>query len=623
MKIITGLVILLVCFHTPLPGMTDQELLLELERLGSDFFWDEASSSTGLIRDRANNEPYVVDGNVQASIASTGFGLTVLCVAHSRKWLGYDEVYNRILATLNFFKSSVQGRDGFYYHFVNIHDGSRLSSCELSSIDTTLFIAGALFAGQYFKNTEIESLADELYRKVNWAWMCNNTNFVQMGWTPPNNFFSLWDGFNEDVILDFLAIGSPTYPPKNSPKCWTDMDRPTGTFGTNSFNIIYSDPENPLFPIHYPHCWLDMRKIRYNSVNYYTNGIRTAVINRQFSSTNRNPDHNIWGAAATDNPFGGYSAYGTPPGPGYTNDGTVAPVGAGGSVMFTPLESIRCLRHMYTNYGSTIWGGNVFLGKYGFSSYLNARVSKCGGTVIGIDQGAIVLSIENYLSGMVWDVFMQIPYIQTAMKTMGFIAESDISGPSSVNDLAVYGNRLEWTAPSDNSGKVKRYEIRYGTRKMINLASWNDGTELVQFLEPKQAGSRESLMIEGVPEGNYYLALRSGDEAGNKSLLSNPTEKVVIYGISDKLLQNFPNPASDKTAIRFLLQETSDVELNAYSLSGRMVREWDLKDQGKGYHQFDWDLKDNDHSILGPGIYTLILRINNTRAGSIKVIIVR
>lgn len=619
---LTGVLLFLFFIPSGLGGMTDNELLEHIQKLTCDFFWYEASPSTGLIRDHAINEPYVVDGNAQSSTASTGFGLTALCIAHSRKHLSYQDVYDRIRTTLAFFNSgSVQGRDGFYYHFVNISDGSRLFSCELSSIDTALFIAGALFAGQYFKGTEIETLADSLYRKVNWQWMCNGDDTVNMAWYPGTGFTGAeWDGYNEDVILDFLAIGSPTYPPNNSPNCWVNMNRPVGSFA--GYTMIKTDPENALFVHQYPQCWLDLRKARYAGVNYFTNSRKNAIANRIFSSTNQNPDHLLWGASATDNPFGGYSAYGAPPGSDITNDGTIAPVGAGGSVMLLPDESIQALRHMYTNYRSIFWGGNVFYGKYGFSCYINARVSMCGGTVIGIDQGAIALSIENYLTGMVWDVFMQIPYMQDALSRMGFAAESDITRPLPVTDLACFGNLLKWTAPSDDSGVVKKYTLRYSPKRIINMAEWHDAVELTNSQVPKAAGSAESLLLNFIPAGEYYFALRSEDSAGNRSLLSNPTEKVVVHEAKDRLLQNFPNPASGSTTLRYILSETADVRLRLYSLSGKLLKEWDRPASAAGYHQFDWDLQ-TDGALLPPGLYRLVMAKGKKNISEIKIAVVR
>lgn len=640
------ILLLLLCTSVPLFGLTDNELLLQLEQLGCNYFWNEASPSTGLVRDKANNDPYA-SGTSLASISTTGFGLTALCIAHSRKWLSYNDVYNRILTTLNYFNNgSVSGYNGFYFHFIDINSGTRSDpGSELSSIDTSLFIAGALFAAQYFKGTQIETVANQLYQKINWQWLCNSGDFVSMGWKPESyptaggftipyaggNLCSyLWSNYNEGMLLDFLAIGSSAYPPNNSPNCWTHMTNRRGNFA--GYSLITTDPQNSLFVHLYPQCWLDLRKMTYmrnsTNINYYTNSKNAILVNRIFTSTNKNPIRktDFWGASASEGPGAGvYQAYGAPPGLHYTNDGTITPIAAGASVMITPNESIRCLKFMYTNYQNFTYGVNLFYGQYGFSDFINKRVNQCGGSVIGIDEGAIVLSLENYATGLVWDVFMQLPSIKSAIDQMGFNKGSDsfYYRPSTVSDLVYSYDKLTWTAPSDNSGNVKKYYMKYSKTQIINMAQWNDAIDIPNSLVPQAAGASEILIADFIPEGDYYFAIRSEDADGNKSLISGTSEKKHTSAQADTLFPNYPNPAKDSTTIRYQLNGVADITFRLYGLSGNLLKEWVLPNSSSGYHEFVWDLKDKNNKLLTPGIYQLILEKGNRKIQETKVVVIR
>ncbi len=399
---------------------TKSRFLNLVQRKAFYFFWNEANPKNGLIRERAAN---FMEGDTDprslASIASVGFGLTAICIGHSRGWISYDKAYQRILTTLKFFKNSVEGTNGFYYHFLNIYTGKRAGDCELSSIDTAIFLAGALFAGAYFKGTQIERIADQLYRKTDWDWMRNKKVYICMGWKPEEGFLPYyWQDYSEGFLLYVLAIGSPTHPPKNGVEGWKRFNMPVGSY--KKYKYVYCPWRNALFIHQYPQLWLDLRDKIYNSINFFENSVKATLANRQYcidnSSKFKSYNKNCWGLTACDGPDG-YTVYGAPPWDERypaALDGTVAPTAAGGSVMFTPNESIRALKYMYKNFKEDIWG------KYGFCDAFNIDEDYYDGDVIGIDLGAMLLSIENYRTGLVWKKFMQISYIKNALKKMGF-----------------------------------------------------------------------------------------------------------------------------------------------------------------------------------------------------------
>ncbi len=392
----------------------NEEFLDLVQKKAFEFFWYEANTENGLIKDRANN--FGPDNYKISSIASVGFGLTAICIAEKRGWLKHEEAYSRVLTTLKFFKEKMKREYGFFYHFVHMDNGEPLRKSEVSSIDTVLFLAGALFCGEFYKGTEVEELARQIYLTVDWFSMLNGGTTLSMGYKPahlPDAGFIVdrWSYYSEAMLLYLLAIGSPTHP--IPAEYWYEWQRPIRKY--KDYTVV-SFPA--LFVHQYSHLWIDFRNKHDTIADYFQNSIDATLANRQFCIDNMEkyktygPDS--WGLTACDGPDG-YSVHGAAPSiypP--KHDGTVAPTAAGGSLMFTPKESISCLRNLYSKHKDKIWG------IYGFSDAFNLDRNWYASDVIGIDQGAIVLSIENYRSGMVWEYFMRNEYIKTAMQKAGF-----------------------------------------------------------------------------------------------------------------------------------------------------------------------------------------------------------
>jgi len=611
-------------------GMSDDEFLNMLEEKAFWFFWDEANPSNGLIQDRARN--FTTDIYNYSSIASVGFGLTAICVAHSRGWINYDEAYSRILTTLKTFRDvPVVNEHGFFYHFLDMDTGARYGSCEVSSIDTTIFLAGALFAGQYFKGTEIETIADELYRAADWIWMSNGNKFVNMSWKPESQFgLFYWDSFDEGILLDVLAIGSPTHT-KNS-NCWSDMARPVDTYDV--YTLIYCSPNNPLFVHQYPHIWIDFRRKEYASTDYFENSRKATLANRQFCIDHQGDyatySPTCWGLTSGDDPDGGYTAYGAPPGGGGNVDGTVQPTASAGSIMFTPGESIETLKYMYDNYKSTIWG------KYGFCDGFNLDRAPDwrGDDVIGISQGATMLAIENHRTGMIWDVFMQIPYISDALNEMGFSDTGDNTRPEKIDLKAREGSDtgeviLSWTAPGDdgNVGRATEYIIRYSEREITNYAIWCGANDVTGEPIPRNAGSEETFRKENLTPGRrYYFAIRAVDDVGNKSILSS-SPSASPERRKSKLNQIYPNPfkpLKDGTVtISYNLTTAANVVIEVYNISGEEIREWSEGYKSEGEYRTSWNGKNRGMNRVSSGIYVILLRENGVAVDRKKMAVIK
>src|SRR5260221_8774637 len=214
----------------------DAVMLDDVERRSFHYFRDLADPHTYLIPDRAPTPSF-------SSIAAVGFGLTAYGIGAERGYVTRTSAAQRTLATLQSMLAMKQGPDprgvsgykGLFYHFLDMKSGERFETVELSTIDTTLLVAGALFAQSYFDRdnaaeADIRRDAETLYERVEWTWEEVRPHAVSMGWTPENGFHTYdWRGYNEAMILVILALGSPTHPV--DPEAWAAYHS-TDTSGT-------------------------------------------------------------------------------------------------------------------------------------------------------------------------------------------------------------------------------------------------------------------------------------------------------------------------------------------------------------------------------------------------------
>ena len=418
---------------TPLPEV-DSTFLNDLQRSHFNYFWELAAPS-GLIPDRASE----TNQNAMYSIAATGFGLSVYIVGVERGFITRSEAAQRTLTTLQTLANSPQGPassgtigyKGFFYHFLNNSTGLREGTSELSTVDTGLLMAGALCSASYFNGTdatetEIRRLADTLYRSVDWQWALNGGSLLSMGWTPENGFLPYtWQGYNEAMILYLLAIGAPDANQSLRGSAWTAW---TATYRYASFEGYEMVNFSPLFGHQYSHIWVDFANIKdaymraRSGLDYFENSRRATLANRAYCISNPSgyPDYGttLWGLTACDGPneggAWGYYARGASA-EGIADDGTLAPTAAGGSMPFTPQESYATLQAM-RNYR-----GGLLYTRYGFRDSFNPSLGWIDPWWIGIDQGPIVLMIENYRSGLLWKIMKGNSYLVAGLREAGFI----------------------------------------------------------------------------------------------------------------------------------------------------------------------------------------------------------
>jgi hypothetical protein len=436
--------------RSPLSLSYSDRLMLErVQRAHFQHFVEFMDPNTGLVLDRSR-------ASSPASIAATGFALTAYPVAAERGWIRRQDAAAYALKVLRTLWHAPQGPEtdgtsgfhGFFYHFLDPSTGLRSAppkfwKCEISSIDTALLMAGVLFARSYFAGDsadelEIRSLADQLYRRVEWDWLLRDTGLIGHGWTPETGMIEYeYRGLNEAMLLYLLALGSPTHAiPARS---WTAFigDSKAETYYDQSFVRC---PGSPMFVYQYPHVWVDFRGIaddvnRRLGFDYFENSRRATIAQHRYARHNplgwKGYDNYTWGLTASDGPmvsdlaathheqspqFLGYSERGAP---GGTDDGTIAPTAALGSLPFAPGIVLKTLKRWLRD-RPEIFGPRGFFDAFNASFDNTTPSGWVDPDTISIDQGPILLMLENYQSGLVWETMKNEPYLRAGLAQAGF-----------------------------------------------------------------------------------------------------------------------------------------------------------------------------------------------------------
>lgn len=420
--------------------------LNELERACFEFFWHEADPLTGLVRDRASADGG--DARRTASIAATGFGLTALCIGHERGYRPRAEIAERVQATLDFLLRHASHHQGFFYHFLDIHDGRRVRFSEVSPVDTAILLCGVLTCRQYFESGSLRSVASQIYDRVRWPWALNGGSTFALSWRPEYGFSPLrWDTYCESMMLYLLAMGSGRHP--IPAECWRGIRRPWMEYGKYRFIAGAS----PLFIHQFSHAWFDFRGQRDDYTDYFANSVLACEAHRSFCQelSRQFPSYGggVWGITASDSRRG-YVAWGGPPLQGPI-DGTIVPAAAAGSLPFLFSEAVDLLRLLRSRYGGQIWR------RYGFVDAFNPLVGWCSRDVLGIDVGISLLMAENARSEFVWQTFMRNPEARLGMEKAGFSPLKQTPVLYAVNQPAALAagssGRLVSTAPGRAAGK--------------------------------------------------------------------------------------------------------------------------------------------------------------------------
>lgn len=423
------------------PAETESHMLDAIQRGAFDYFLHETNDANGLVRDKTCPD-------WPASIAAVGLGLTAYPVGVERGFVTRREAAERTLTTLRFFWRSKQGpapdatgHRGFYYHFLDMQTGARAWQCELSTVDSALLLGGMLTAAAYFDGDgtaerEIRDLADRLYARVDWQWAQNGEATVTHGWKPESGFLPYrWEGYDEALLLYVLGLGSPTHPlPAESYRAWASTYEWKTVYDTE---LLYA---GPLFTHQLSHVWIDFRGIqdafmREHGSDYFENSRRATFVQQQHGI--RNPGgfahygELCWGITASEGPgeitckidgierrFFGYLARAVPYGP---DDGTIAPWAVVASLPFAPEITVPTL----ADFRRWQRAGDH---RYGFKAAFNPTFPDSGGLPngwvsqwhFGINEGPSVVMIQNYKSGLVWQLMRGCRYLVAGLRAAGF-----------------------------------------------------------------------------------------------------------------------------------------------------------------------------------------------------------
>ncbi len=388
----------------------DDTLLDDIEKAAALYFWEQAHPDTGLVKDRSKAN--ASDSTIVASIAATGFGLTALCIAENRGWVSYEDARDRVITTLTFLARKMPTHRGFFFHWANIVTGERIWDAEVSSVDTAILLCGVLTARQHFRYAEITRLAYEIFSRVDWTWLSEDTTLLPHGWTPETGFLPYhWDYYSELMMIYLLGLGSEAHPLPSD--AWNAWKRTTFEYD----GLRYIGSYAPLFVHQYSQAWFDFRNKRDKYADYFKNSSVATEVHRRFclELSKQFPDYSndLWGITASDSEHG-YVIWGGPPQTGPI-DGTVSPSAAGGSLPFLPEATLKVLRNIRTRYGARAWS------RYGFVNAFSPLKNWYDTDVIGIDTGITMLMAENLRSGFVWDTFMKNPEAKRGFQRAGFM----------------------------------------------------------------------------------------------------------------------------------------------------------------------------------------------------------
>jgi hypothetical protein len=414
---------------------SDEQIFTEVQRQTFQYFWEGAEPNCGMARERfhADNVYSDNDKNIVTS-GGSGFGVMAILVGIHRGFITRKEGMERIDKIVNFLKTAdrfhgawphwLDGETGKVKPFGTKDNGGDL-------VETSYMIQGLLCARQYFDNGDsteqvLAARIDTLWREVEFDWYRNRKNVLYWHWSPNYGWemdFPV-EGYNECLIMYILAASSPEHsvPPEVYHQGWAqkgEIRSPCTVYRGLPLQFYHqggSPYGGPLFWSHYSYLGLDPRGLKDRYGDYWQENRNQALINYTWCVKNLKlykgygPDN--WGLTASYS-VAGYAAHA----PGKEYDlGVISPTAALSSFPYTPAESMQAMRHWYNDMKDKIWG------PYGFYDAFSETADWFPKRYLAIDQGPIVVMMENYRSGLIWDLFMSCPEIKTGLKTLGFIS---------------------------------------------------------------------------------------------------------------------------------------------------------------------------------------------------------
>lgn len=424
-----------------LKDFTDEELLEMVQQYTFRYFWEGAHPQTGMTLERSNSS-----GKTAAS-GATGMGLMAMIVAHEREYRPRDEIKGKIIQILEFLEKC-EKHHGAWSHWYNADTYKTQpfsSNDDGGDIVETSYVAQGLIAiKNYFTGTDTKSVlirqkADKLWKEIDWDWYRKfGENVLYWHWSPNYDFQKNMkvSGWNECLVTYIMAASSPTYgvPEEVYSQGWA---RSGNMANKRSFyNLEISLAPNwggPLFFTHYSHLGINPKGLRDKYADYWVEHVNTTLIHYEYAKANplghRNYSENCWGLTASDDPFG-YSAHR----PQTNDNGTISPTAALSAFPYTPHESMKALKYFYRERGSELFG------KYGFYDAFNDNLGWVKEAYLGIDQGPIIVMIENYRTGLLWKNVMKDADVKSGLIKLGFDFSTMVTGLKSAETVNLFPN---------------------------------------------------------------------------------------------------------------------------------------------------------------------------------------
>ncbi len=499
-------------------SMTDEELLTSVQEATFRYFYHFGHPVSGMARERNSSANTVTSGG-------TGFGLMTLPVGVERGFVSRDSAAARALKIMTFLRDKAERYHGAWAHWMNGETGQTIPFSAFDDggdlVETAYLVMGFLTIRQYFDGadsteTELRALATELWEAVEWDWYrrFDNGAFLYWHWSPNYG----WQmnlrirGFNEAMIVYLLAIASPTHsvPATLYYNGWAGAGYTNG--GSFYGYPLCAGPSwgGPLFFTHYTFMGFDPRDKSDLFCNYFEHGRNAALVHREYAIENPQGHtgygENCWGLTASDSPFG-YTAHR----PVNNDNGTITPTAALSSMPYVPEESIAALRHFYHDYGANLWG------PMGFHDAFNLNENWFADSYLAIDQGPIVVMIENYRSQLCWDLFMSNPEIEPMLASILFTTGIEDEPGNYAGTF-----QLAQNFPNPFNGQTTiRFTLQ--SASYISIDVFNALGQHVRTLFHDhffaQGEHRFSFDAEGLSAGVYYYRLTSDRQYEVKSLL--------------------------------------------------------------------------------------------------------
>ncbi len=503
--------------QTEIREFSDEELLDMVQRYTFRYFWEGAHQASGMALERSN-------GNGQtAASGATGMGLMAMVAAHEREYESREAIKDRVGKILDFL-ANCERHHGAWSHwyqadtyqtqpFSEIDDGGDL--VETSYVAQGLIAVKNYFTGNDAKSVLIRQKADTLWKEIDWDWYRKYGEYVLYWHWSPNYAFQKnmkVTGWNECLVTYIMAAASPTYgiPKEVYQQGWARNGSMVNkrTYYNHEINLS-PNWGGPLFFIHYSHLGINPQGLKDQYADYWLEHVNTAEIHYEYARANplnhTNYSEQCWGLTASDDPYG-YTAHR----PMNNDNGTISPTAALSSFPYTPEESMKALKYFYRERGADLFG------RYGFFDAFNDNLQWVKESYIGIDQGPIVVMIENYRTGLLWDVVMKDADVQTGLDKLGFRYETQTRFLEIENNetVKVYPNPAFQTVFIDLDPSFRN--------KKITVQIFGIGGERVYYEET--IPSTLSLEINDlfVTGGVCFIHLSNGEkEIHSKVLIQN------------------------------------------------------------------------------------------------------